>query len=89
MRLPAKGTGFDKDDPQYSMQKLRIEGGRRLQGVIPIAGAKNAALPALAATLLTAEEVALDRIPSVVDIRTMIGLLESIGAEIQRDLFDR
>ena len=67
------------------MQKLRIQGGRRLEGVIPIAGAKNAALPALAATLLTSEPVTLDRIPSVVDIRTMIGLLESIGAQVRRE----
>ena len=67
------------------MQKLRIQGGRRLSGVIAISGAKNAALPALAATLLTSDEVALDRIPSVVDIRTMIGLLESIGATIERE----
>jgi UDP-N-acetylglucosamine 1-carboxyvinyltransferase len=67
------------------MQKLRIQGGCRLEGVIPIGGAKNAALPALAATLLTAEEVDLDRIPFVVDIRTMIRLLESIGAEVRRE----
>jgi UDP-N-acetylglucosamine 1-carboxyvinyltransferase len=67
------------------MQKLRIQGGRRLAGVIPIGGAKNAALPALAATLLTSDEVELDRIPSVVDIRTMIRLLESIGAEVRRE----
>ncbi|MEZ5392076.1 MAG: UDP-N-acetylglucosamine 1-carboxyvinyltransferase [Bryobacterales bacterium] len=67
------------------MHKLRIQGGRRLEGVIPIAGAKNAALPALAATLLTGEPVTLDRIPSVVDIRTMIGLLESIGVTVRRE----
>jgi UDP-N-acetylglucosamine 1-carboxyvinyltransferase len=67
------------------MQKLRIQGGRRLEGVIPIAGAKNAALPALAATLLTSDPVTLDRIPSVVDIRTMIGLLQAIGADVRRE----
>ncbi len=67
------------------MQKLRIQGGRRLSGVIPIAGAKNAALPALAATLLTSDTVTLERIPAVVDIRTMIGLLESIGAQATRE----
>ena len=67
------------------MHKLRIQGGRPLEGVIPIEGAKNAALPALAATLLTSQQVTLERIPSVVDIRTMIGLLESIGAEVRRE----
>ena len=65
------------------MQKLSIEGGRRLSGVIPISGAKNAALPALAAALLTDETVRLTRIPGVVDIRTMAQLLASIGAEVQ------
>ena len=64
------------------MQKLRIEGGRRLAGKISVSGAKNAALPALAATLLTAEPVRLARIPGVVDIRTMMQLLEALGASI-------
>ncbi len=65
------------------MQKLTIEGGRRLSGAIPISGAKNAALPALAAALLTDEPVRLTRIPGVVDIRTMARLLQSIGADVQ------
>jgi len=66
------------------MQKLRIEGGRRLSGKIPVSGAKNAALPALAATLLTAEPVRLEKIPGVVDIRTMMRLLEALGASIEQ-----
>ena len=66
------------------MDKFHIEGGRELSGEIPISGAKNAALPALAASLLTAEEVVLDRIPEVRDIRTMARLLESIGAAVQK-----
>ena len=53
------------------MKKLEIQGGRRLEGSIRISGAKNAALPALAATLLTSERVVLDRIPSVADLKTM------------------
>lgn len=65
------------------MDKFHIEGGHKLSGEIPISGAKNAALPALAASLLTAEEVVLDRIPEVRDIRTMARLLESIGAAVQ------
>ena len=66
------------------MDKFHIEGGHKLSGEIPISGAKNAALPALAASLLTAEEVVLDRIPEVRDIRTMARLLESIGAAVQK-----
>ena len=67
------------------MDKLRIEGGRTLSGDIQISGAKNAALPALAATLLTDQEITLGRIPHVRDIRTMAGLLESIGASVVRE----
>jgi UDP-N-acetylglucosamine 1-carboxyvinyltransferase len=60
---------------------LVIEGGRPLEGVIAVSGAKNAALPALAACLLTGEPVTLDRVPQVRDIRTMLHLLRHIGAE--------
>ncbi len=67
------------------MKKLEIQGGRRLEGSIRISGAKNAALPALAATLLTSERVVLDRIPSVADLKTMEGLLRRLGAEIEVD----
>jgi UDP-N-acetylglucosamine 1-carboxyvinyltransferase len=67
------------------MKKLEIEGGRKLQGSIRISGAKNAALPALAATLLTDEPIVLERIPSVADLRTMEGLLKNLGAEIKAD----
>jgi UDP-N-acetylglucosamine 1-carboxyvinyltransferase len=67
------------------MKKLEIHGGRRLEGSIRISGAKNAALPALAATLLTSERVVLDRIPSVADLKTMEGLLRRLGAEIEVD----
>ena len=67
------------------MQALQIAGGRRLSGDISISGAKNAALPALAASLLTAGRIVLHRIPNVVDIRTMSKLLESIGAAVATD----
>ena len=66
------------------MDRFLIEGGHELSGEIPISGAKNAALPALAAALLTAGEVVLDRVPEVRDIRTMARLLESIGASVQK-----
>jgi UDP-N-acetylglucosamine 1-carboxyvinyltransferase len=66
------------------MDKFVIQGGQELSGAIAISGSKNAALPAMAATLLTSEEVVLERIPGVRDIRTMARLLESIGAEVTR-----
>ena len=65
------------------MLAMRIEGGRPLSGSVQISGAKNAALPALAATLLTRGKVTLRGIPQVADIRTMARLLECIGAEVE------
>ena len=65
------------------MEKFCIEGGRRLEGEIPVSGAKNSALPALAACLLTAEPVKLNRIPRVRDIRTMEKLLTYTGAHVE------
>ena len=65
------------------MDKFRIQGGRPLEGEIPIGGAKNSALPALAACLLTDDVVKLMRIPPVRDIRTMTKLLKHIGAEVE------
>ncbi len=62
------------------MDKFIIHGGRPLQGEIPVSGAKNSALPVLAACLLTAEPVKLSRIPRVRDIRTMEKLLTWAGA---------
>jgi len=69
------------------MDKLRITGGRKLQGQVRISGAKNSALPAMAATLLTPDEVVLTNIPFVADIRTMRRLLGELGvqAEFQGD----
>jgi len=67
------------------MDKFRIHGGKPLEGRISISGAKNSALPALAACLLTDEAVTLDRIPPVRDIRTMMQLLEHAGAALDVD----
>ena len=64
------------------MDRLVIQGGVPLQGELTVSGAKNSALPALAACLLTAEPVTLRRIPSVRDIHTMAQLLESCGASV-------
>ena len=65
------------------MDKFVIEGGQRLEGEIATNGSKNAALPALAAALLTDREVRLRRIPRVRDIRTMERLLVDIGAQME------
>ena len=65
------------------MDKFLITGGKPLEGVIAISGAKNSALPALAACLLTDEEVRLHRVPRVRDIATMEKLLRHTGADVQ------
>ncbi len=64
------------------MDRYRIEGGRRLEGTVRISGAKNAALPAMAAALLTAEPVHLKNIPRVRDIITMGKLLAHMNARV-------
>ncbi len=64
------------------MQSFRIQGGRALHGEVTPAGNKNAALPLLAACLLTEEPVVLHNVPPIGDIRTMRALLESLGVEI-------
>ena len=64
------------------MDKFLIEGGRRLEGTVRISGAKNSALPAMAAALLTAEPVHLKNIPRVRDIITMSKLLAHIAAHV-------
>jgi len=63
------------------MDKFRIEGGRPLEGRVNIGGAKNAALPAMAASLLTAKRVVLHNIPRVRDIITMRSLLDEMGTD--------
>lgn len=68
------------------MDKLRIEGGTPLQGNVRIDGAKNAALPALAAALLGEDrEILLQNVPPVVDIRTMCRLLRHMGASVEAE----
>ncbi|MEW6364640.1 MAG: UDP-N-acetylglucosamine 1-carboxyvinyltransferase [Acidobacteriota bacterium] len=67
------------------MDKLRISGGKKLSGTVRIAGAKNAALPALTASILTGDTLQLENLPGVADVRTMLRLLDHIGAVQQRD----
>ena len=67
---------------EASMDKFIIEGGIPLSGEVTPAGNKNAALPLLAACLLTEEEVILHNIPAIQDVRDMRHLIESLGVEI-------
>jgi UDP-N-acetylglucosamine 1-carboxyvinyltransferase len=65
------------------MEKFIIEGGAPLSGTVVPAGNKNAALPALAATLLTGEEVVLRNIPRIRDVEAMVELLVLLGAKAE------
>ena len=66
------------------MEKLVIEGGRRLEGEVSMSGAKNAALPLIGATLLTAGEHVLHNVPDLRDTRTILALLEDLGVTWRR-----
>jgi UDP-N-acetylglucosamine 1-carboxyvinyltransferase len=66
------------------MDRFRIQGPCQLNGAISIEGAKNAALPALAATLLAEEPLELSRLPRVRDIATMTSLLAHLGVESEK-----
>ncbi len=62
-----------------------VKGGNTLQGTLVPSGSKNAALPILAATLLTREAVNLHRCPGILDVKAMINLLRNLGAEVSPD----
>jgi UDP-N-acetylglucosamine 1-carboxyvinyltransferase len=66
------------------MDKLLIRGGRRLQGEVSIAGAKNAALPELTAALLTGDPLTLANVPRLQDVATMLKLLRNMGVVAER-----
>jgi len=65
------------------MEKLVIEGNHQLKGEVQIGGAKNAVLPVMAASLLTAGETKINRVPDLRDTRTMAKLLEMLGVQVQ------
>lgn len=64
------------------MAKFVIEGGRRLSGSIPVYGSKNAALPLLAASLLTSDTLRLTNIPKIRDVEKLISILEDLGVKV-------
>jgi UDP-N-acetylglucosamine 1-carboxyvinyltransferase len=66
------------------MDKLKIRGGTPLRGEVRVAGAKNAALPILAAGLLASDELVLSNVPELADVATMVRLLRGMGVAIER-----
>jgi UDP-N-acetylglucosamine 1-carboxyvinyltransferase len=67
------------------MDRILVRGGRRLCGTIPISGAKNAALPLMAAGLLTEGPLVLTNAPDLADIATMAQLLRTLGLSVEHD----
>jgi UDP-N-acetylglucosamine 1-carboxyvinyltransferase len=67
------------------MDRIRIRGGRRLEGRIPVSGAKNATLPLMACALLTDGPLVLTNAPDLADIETMAGLIAQHGLSVEHD----
>ena len=67
---------------EISRDALRIEGGRPLRGTVRISGAKNAALPAMAASLLSGDDCVLENVPAIADVAVMAELLRRLGAVV-------
>src|SRR5438309_10318822 len=65
------------------MSTLLIEGGQRLSGSVEVEGNKNAALPLLAACLLTSDECVLTNVPRISDVEVMVRLLIDLGADVE------
>ncbi len=74
-----KPAGYGRDS------RLRIEGGRRLEGAVRVSGAKNAALPMMVAALLSSEETTLENVPGIDDTVVMAMILRHLGASVTRD----
>ena len=66
------------------MQKIMLRGGNELRGRVKISGAKNAALAILPAVLLASQKVSLNNVPDITDVRTMLRIVEDLGATIRR-----
>jgi UDP-N-acetylglucosamine 1-carboxyvinyltransferase len=67
------------------MDKIIVEGGKRLNGTVAISGSKNAALPILTSALLTDGRCTFSNVPDLQDIRSILRLLESLGASVEQD----
>lgn len=65
------------------MSKFIVKGGKKLKGAIKVNGSKNAALPIMCASLLTKEKTVLSNVPDIADIRSMIKILEGLGAKMK------
>lgn len=68
--------------PNY-MHKFIVNGGKKLTGEVEIGGSKNATLPIICASLLTKDKVILENVPNIADVKSMISIIEKIGAKVK------
>lgn len=68
-----------------TLENYIIEGGRKLEGEVVISGAKNAALPIIAATILNPEQSEIENCPNIHDVRIMLNILEILGCKVHKD----
>ncbi len=66
------------------MEKLIINGGKRLNGSLDVMSAKNSILPLLSASILTDEEVVIHKCPEISDVESMIKILMKLGVDVKR-----
>lgn len=66
------------------VEAFRVIGGKEISGVLEVEGSKNAALPIMIATLIEKGTYVLKNVPNLMDIRTLVKLLESLGLEIEK-----
>ena len=85
---PAADVAKLRRGPQL-MDKIVVHGGKRLTGEVTVSGSKNAALPVLISSLLTAEPCTYRRVPNLADIHTTLKLLGALGVKIDKDAWDR
>jgi UDP-N-acetylglucosamine 1-carboxyvinyltransferase len=89
--MPLRRSSYDRESDgktkreSKTVEKLVIHGGQKLEGEVLISGAKNAALPLMAATILAGDEVHLTNLPDLNDIRTMELLLQQLGAKTTQE----
>src|SRR5262245_17760003 len=74
-------TALERQEPRH-MDRIRIVGGRQLNGTIPISGAKNATLPLMIASLLTDQTLILDNVPRLADVVQLQRILGNHGVDV-------
>ena len=82
-RSSTSATGTIHGKVSADMSVLRVQGGRRLEGVVTVEGNKNAALPLIVASLLTTEPVTLHNVPRIRDVDVLLDLLQGLGSTVE------